>query len=40
MDAFDKAWALLKGQYMHPSVMGHLARATMARADADWRDLE
>ena len=24
---------------MHPSVMGHLARATMAREDADWRDL-
>ena len=39
MDAFDKAWTLLKGQYMHPSVMGHLARATMAREDADYRDL-
>jgi len=39
MDEFDKVWALLKGQYMHPSVMGHFARATMAREDADYRDL-
>ena len=39
MDAFDKAWTLLKGQYMHPSVMGHFARARMAREDADYRDL-
>ena len=39
MNAFDKAWALLKGQYMHPSVMGHFARAKMAREDADFRDL-
>ncbi len=39
MSAFNKAWALLKGQYMHPSVMGHFARARMAFEDADWRDL-
>ena len=39
MDEFDKVWALLKGQYMHPSVMGHFARGTMAREDADFRDL-
>jgi len=31
MGAFDKAWALLKGQYMHPSVMGHFARGSMVR---------
>lgn len=31
MSAFDKAWALLKGQYMHPSVMGHFARGSMVR---------
>ena len=39
MNPFQKAWALLKGQYMHPSVMGHFARARMAYEDSDWRDL-
>ena len=33
MGAFDKAWALLKGQYMHPSVMGHFARSRMVHED-------
>ncbi len=35
MSAFDKAWALLKGQYMHPSVMGHFARGSMVREADD-----
>ena len=34
MNPFEKAWALLKGEYMHPSVMGHFARARMAREDS------
>ena len=33
MGAFEKAWALLKGQYMHPSVMGHFARSRMVHED-------
>lgn len=33
MGPFDKAWALLKGQYMHPSVMGHFARSRMVHED-------
>jgi hypothetical protein len=35
MGAFDRAWALLKGQYMHPSVMGHFARGSMVREADD-----
>lgn len=36
MTAFDTAWDLLKGQYMHPSVLGHFARGSMIReADGD-----
>ena len=31
MSAFEQAWSLLKGQYMHPSVMGHFARGQMVR---------
>jgi len=33
MGAFDKAWALLKAQNMHPSVMGHFARSRMVHGD-------
>lgn len=33
MGAFDKAWALLKGQNMHPSAMGHFARSRMVYED-------
>lgn len=36
MNPFEQAWSLLKGQYMHPSVMGHFARGSMVReADDD-----
>jgi hypothetical protein len=33
MSAFEKAWALLKGQYMHPSAMGYFARSRMVHED-------
>ena len=36
MHPFEQAWSLLKGQYMHPSVMGYFARGSMVReADGD-----
>lgn len=33
MGAFEQAWALLKGQNMHPSAMGHFARSRMVHED-------
>jgi len=37
MHPFEQAWSLLKGQYMHPSVMGHFARGSMVREADDNR---